>query len=297
MKRYVTLMALTLLALLILALTAAGAVKIIIRSNANSQTTSDVLLKESKTGRITKFLTINDVYRQHYHAAEYHNGHLYVIIRPGGVSNFEKKQNRPNELWRYDQNGKGTKLWPSDLRDFRIRDDEGLIAVISSSQRNESNPSPTLYLLGPDGKLKKAFPYKEPVWKDIAFEIWAGRYLWLNEYETVDIHSFFRIDTKTMAAHKYDISHLNLTCEDYDLNTASLLLAYSDYPPMFDAEDYREFKSRRTPVKLYVYDLGTKRRRFIARAVAESFSPKWVDAVTLEYKNPRGAGRIRKRIR
>ncbi|MBI2843733.1 MAG: hypothetical protein HYX78_10070 [Armatimonadetes bacterium] len=282
--------------LIAVSFSAFGGVKVFIKTNPKNRAMSDVFLKDYKTGKVTKLVTVRDV-NIHYHPAEYHNGHLYIIRRPGGKEVHVTNPNWTDELWRYTQNGRGTKLWSSKGFDFRVRDDEGMIAVLSHSGQVQGLPRSTLYLLNRDRKPIKIFRAEQLVKTDISFERWYGRFLWLKDQEEMDISGFVRLDSDSMTIKKYDLSRLRLSAEDYSLNTKSLQLVYSDYPVLLDIYDGQDFEKNKTPVNLYWYDLQTKHRRFIARTIAKRFDPKWVDSSTLEYNNPRGKGRIRKRIR
>ena len=269
----------------------ATGIKVFIKVSTAKKSAWDIFIKDYRTGKATKFITVTDVYQGHYHPAEYHNGHVYVIRRRGDVHG----PTWTDELWRYDRNGMETKLWSSKGLDFRVRDDEGMIAVLSGSTRG--SPTSNLHLLDRDGKLIKTFPANQLVSTDMSFEKWDGRFLWLADQETVDISGFVRIDSGSMAVKRYDLSQLDLSDEDYALNTTLLRLAYSDYPAIFDTDEAHDFEKRKTPVTLYVYDLTTKHRLFIARTIAKPFNPEWANPSTLEYDNPRGKGRIQKRIR
>ena len=268
-------------------------IKVFIKVSTAKKSAWDIFIKDYRTGKATKFVTVSDV-RHSYHPAEYHNGHLYVIRRPGGDEVYQKNPNWTDELWRYNRKGAGTKLWSSKGLDFRVRDDEGMIAILSGSKQGPEN---ALYLVDRDGKPIKTFQLQQVVSTDMRFEKWDGRFLWLADQEMADISGFVRIDSGSMAVNRYDLSQLDLSDEDYALNTTSLRLAYSDYPVMFETDTAEDFEKARTPVKLYVYDLTTKHRVFIAKAIAKPFNPKWVSPSTLEYDNPRGKGRIQKRIR
>ena len=269
-------------------------VKVFIKASPAKKSAWDIFIKDYRTGKATKFITTTDVNEGHYHPAEYHHGHLYVIRVPGGEDAYQTNPNWTSELWRYGRNGMGTKLWSSKGIDFRVRDDEGMIAILSGSKQGPEN---ALYLVDRDGKPIKTFQLQQVVSTDMRFKKWDGRFLWLADEATMTISGFVRIDTGSMAIKKYDVSQLGLSDEDYSLNTTSLRLAYSDYPPMVDIGLAEDFEKARTPVKLYIYDLTTKHRTFMARAIAKPFNPKWVSSSMLEYDNPRGKGRIQKRIR
>ncbi|HET6455576.1 MAG TPA: hypothetical protein VFI02_14325 [Armatimonadota bacterium] len=265
-------------------------IKVFIKVSTAKKSAWDIFIKDYRTGKATKFITVTDVYQGHYHPAEYHNGHVYVIRRRGDVHG----PTWTDELWRYDRNSKGTKLWSSKGLDFRVRDDEGMIAVLAGSKQG---PERNLYLVDRVGKLIKTFPPEQLVSTDMSFEKWDGRFLWLADEAMMTISSFVRVDSNSMAVKKYNLTELDLAAEDYALNPTSLRLAYSDYPVMFETDTAEDFRKEKTPVKLYIYDLSTRHRRLIARAIAEPFNPKWANPSTLEYDNPRGKGRIQKRIR
>ncbi|HIE38991.1 MAG TPA: hypothetical protein EYP77_07995, partial [Anaerolineae bacterium] len=52
-----------------------------------------------------------DFYAQHYHGSERHNGNLYVIRRIGYTPGGGRSTGWTDELWRYDLEGNGTKLY------------------------------------------------------------------------------------------------------------------------------------------------------------------------------------------
>lgn len=273
---------------------AAGAAEVIVKPNPKDPTAGDVYLKKSHTAKAVKLRTVSNVYLNHYHSAEYKNGSLYIIRRVGAVPGRGQSDSWTDELWRYTQSGRATKLFSAQGLDFRVRDDGGLIAVLAPVTRGTYKAS--LFLLARDGKVVRSWRPGKLASADLEFEEWAGQYLWLKDQETVEISGFVRIDSRSMNVPKYDVTQLALTDTDYDLNTSALRLAYSDYPPFFDVDSEREFEQAKTPVKLYVCDLRTKRRRVIARSTARDFNPKWIASTVVEYDNPRGKGRVRKTV-
>lgn len=271
---------------------AANAATVVLKPNAQNKSATDVFVKGSSAAKTVKFLTVTDVYRDHYHAAEFHNGHLYIIKRLGKTDASENNPNWADELWRYTKDGKGTKLWAARGIDFRVRADERLVAVLSSHKSDVFRNS--LYLLSPDGKLVKSFSPSQLSSEDLDFLKWVDKDLWIKDQLGMEIAGFIVINTQSMAFKKYSVEIL---ASDYDLNTTSKWLAYSDFPVLFDTDDVAAFKARKTPVKLYVYDLQTKQRKLIAESVAEPFNPKWSGSKTLTYDEPKGKGRLQKEIR
>lgn len=253
----------------------------------------DVLLKDSRSGKTTKFAAIPDACRSHYHAAEYNAGCVYAIRRFGpDDSDAAGNPKYKDELWRYDKNGHRRKLWSRGWGlDFRVSPDGEFIAVVASSQMKVYRSE--LYMLDRSGKLLKTFKRAGIVQGDFEFERWDGQCLWMKDQEEMGIYGFIRIDSRTLRLTQYAA---DLDDQDYALNTKSMLLAYSDYPVTFDSYDADEYKKSKGKVSLYVYDLRTQRNRAIARSITELFDPKWVGPRTLEYDNPRGSGRLRHKV-
>jgi hypothetical protein len=279
-----------------------GSVDVVIKygTTLNGSGPATVFLRDKKTGKEVKVLTLDDIYLRDYHAAEYRNRHLYIIRRLGGPHSAENDQ-----LWRYNKDGSGSRVWSGPNLDFRVRKDNRLIAVTSfhiQSSDHESMPK-RLLLMSSAGTVMKEYAAPEsgegnsaPYHGDFEFNgcpPWTGRMLWVKDQETVDIYGFFRIDTVTLKMKEYGV---NVEDTDLDLNTHSLLLAYSDYPPIFDDISQDEFDKAKTPVKLYIHNLATGKERVIARSKARKFDPVWINAHTLEYNNPNGKGRIKKTI-
>lgn len=107
---------------------------VVVKENPTDKTKTDIYLKDPKTGQETFYLTLSDIYRNHYHNAEYHNGNLYIIHRTGGDTGYETNLNWTDELWRYNQQKKGQRLYSVRGIDFRVSEDEKLIAIITNEE-------------------------------------------------------------------------------------------------------------------------------------------------------------------
>ena len=99
----------------------------IIKIDSANSTLSDVYLKNPDTPQEKFFMTLSNVYRDHYHASEYHNGNLYIIRRFN-----EGQPNWTDELWRYNSKKEGQKIYSAQGLDFRVSDDETMVAVIDN---------------------------------------------------------------------------------------------------------------------------------------------------------------------
>jgi len=87
-----------------------------------------------------------------------------------------------------------------------------------------------------------------------------------------------------------------MTESEFDINPRKEIIAFSNYPAMFDVDSVKEYEQSGAKVILIVYDLKTKVQQQIATSKTKKFGPKWVDENTLEYNNPSGTGRITKQI-
>lgn len=96
---------------------------------------SDIYLKSKQTGKEMMFLTIDNVFYLHGHPAEYRNGYLFIIRRIGNANGtvqngqYVPSQNWTDELWRYDSQGNGLKIYSEQGLDFRINNDASLAVV------------------------------------------------------------------------------------------------------------------------------------------------------------------------
>src|SRR6266567_20792 len=62
--------------------------------NPSNQNETDVYLRNSKTGIEKQLFSLPDIYRDHYHPAEFFHGKVFVIRRSGG-----EEAQRTNSNW------------------------------------------------------------------------------------------------------------------------------------------------------------------------------------------------------
>src|SRR5512140_1169751 len=65
------------------------------------------ILYTLKNGATAPFMDVADVYSDHYHPAEFHNGNVYVIRRIGDTSS----STWTDELWKYDSAKRGSRIF------------------------------------------------------------------------------------------------------------------------------------------------------------------------------------------
>jgi hypothetical protein len=267
---------------------------VIVKENASDPTRSDVYLQDPTTAQETFYITLLDVYRGHYHNAEFHNGSLYIIHRTGGDSGYETNPNWMDDLWRYNPQEPGVKLFSVRGLDFRVSDDENFIAITAYDETT-FKPSVTFtdrsgaVLNVTDGSQFGDNPNFSPA-------KWGGSSFWLESGAGPTIQQFIKIDTADFQPTVFDVSMFPITVGEYDLNPAKETIAFSDYPVFFDADSVEEFEASGTPITLSVYDLNTQAVQPIATSTVKAFAPRWLDENTLEYNDPNGETRVTQSI-
>ncbi len=265
---------------------------VVLKETPHDKTKTDIYLKNPNTAQEIFYLTLSDVYKSHYHSAEYHNGNLYIIRRPGGEDAYRTNPNWTDELWKYTDQQQGQKIHSARGLDFRAANDETMITVTTNEEFN---------ILDNNGGKIKTFPAEEvtinpkegPLFE---FLDWGPNSIWLDNTFGPSLSGLVKIDTRTYSITKYDLSALPAGPE-YALNVSKELVAFSDYPAIFDVESAQELEQSKPEIKLRVYDLKTKVQQQIVTSIAKKFAPKWIDENTLEYNSPNGPGRLTKQIR
>lgn len=256
--------------------------------NPQDESKTDVYIKKSDTGEEIFLMTLTDVYRQHVHNSEYHNGNLYIIRRIGydGYPDDEWS----DELWKYDSRQNGKKLFSSQGLLFLVSPNEEMIGIKSGEK---------VFLIDTGGRQIKQFSSEELDFNpsDMANGLdileWSSgsQTLWgWHTFGPVPA-SYFEIDINSWQIRKYDISALSFGTEG-DLNTETRKIVYSDYPALFDVDSAEDFKANEKKVTLYLYDFITKENKEIATSIVKPFKPEWLDRNSFEYDNPDGEGRL-----
>lgn len=72
---------------------------------------------------------------------------------------------------------------------------------------------------------------------------------------------------------------------EYALNAEKSLLAFSDYPAIFDGDTRKEYIKSGKKINLMIYDLKNKTSKVIASSSMNMFHPIWENSETLTYTN------------
>jgi hypothetical protein len=274
-----------------------GDFEITMITNPQDSSRTDVHVKNVETGEEKLYITLSDV---HYHNSEYHNENLYIIRRIGYTPEEWDSEEWTDELWKYNADGKGTKLYSSQGLDFRVAPDERYIALCITDLKRTWEK---LIFLDSPGNLAQEFTNDQlcghdkkvhaPMPAYLSLLKWSGdgSEFWSNLSAGPSPQTIYRVKVASWQTTTYDVSELPVPCE-YDLNTNTGKLVYSDLPPMYVADDAEEFAKSQQQVTLFVYDFDNQSIQTIATSVAKGFHPKWLDDNTIEYNNPDGDDRI-----
>lgn len=266
-----------------------GEFDVVIKDNANNKRKSDIYLKNKKTNKELFFITYNDVYKNHYHNAEFHNGNLYLILRPGGEDIYETNPKWTDELVRINLNKEIKKLFFVQGLDFRVSSDEKRIVIIGQDK---------LTFMDFEGNQKKFISSSLlTVGENIGygFLAWGDHDIWLDNAFGPTLHGIVKVDTNSYKITQYDLSGHN-TGTEYSMNPQIQKLAFTNYPAIFDAEGQEIFQTSKKKITLTIYDIKNKTTQEVATSITKRFNPVWISDTTLEYDDPNSENRITKQI-
>lgn len=267
-----------------------GDFEITLTTHPGQEGMTDVSVKKQKTGQVEFTITLPDVYARHYRPVEYYPGHLYIIRRVHSSS--YGAAGWADELWRYDAQGRGEKLYTGRGIEFRVAPNEQLIAAESDGL--------ILSLLDGLGRVLREFDLAQlsgreagEIYADIRLSKWSddSRVLWGELAIMGRPLLLYRLEADIWQPQRFDVSGLPLFWED-DLNPNTGQLVYSDYPALITIESGEEFEKSGQTVTLFVYDIAAQNNQAIATSNAKAFRPIWLNDHTIEYDNPQGEGRL-----
>jgi hypothetical protein len=226
--------------------------------------------------------------RPHYHSAEYHNGHLYVVHRRKDAPDWE------DELWTYDRQGKGARIFTGRALHFRVSADGQFVAIVVS--RYSDTGADSLTLLRSDGTVLKVIDSRALAlegWEPLG---WADSTFWATDPVVGGgVTHIVKIRAPDWQAIIFDLSSLRIDI-DFDLNPIKERVVSSDRPFWYDVESENEYLATKARVTLSVYDLNTQSATVIATSITKYFHPRWTSESTIEYDNPLGSGRLKRTV-
>lgn len=263
-----------------------GPYEVRLRPDATYQQTTEVFLVDITSHVEKKLFTLSDIYRDHYHPAEFVHGSIYIIRRFG-----DPATTGTDELWKYDITGKGKRIYVEPGMDFRVSGEAQRIAIFASM------PDQKIVITDLEGEDRKEFSRKDiPALSEghvLAPLMWHERLLWFGAFEGLSLTRLFSLDVTSDSIVAYDVSHLGVTRGEFAFEPVSRLLVYSDYHPRLDTED----PARQTAI-LLVYGLSNQKKISLIKhtSTMQAFEPKWIDGATVEYTDPVSNSRVQIRI-
>lgn len=219
--------------------------------------------------------------------ADYKNGSLYIIRK---MSDSVEK-----ELWRYGKKDRlgsvpeGKKMYSGKIFKFNVSPLGKYIAITTAAKEK-------LIIIDAEGNILKEYDTKELGFLNSEmFPLWFGLLDW-----TSDEKEFWgTLGNKPIPEAIYRISLSNLEIskfsvpfdQEWDLNTDSKRIIYSDCPFMKDSSGSASFSGSNTQVDLIVYDVIKDTHSILESANSKCFNPKWINNQVIEYDNPNGTER------
>lgn len=258
--------------------------------NTSRDNLVDVFLR-LKSGEERYFMSLENVYIDHLHPAEYHNGNLYVIRRVNFQGYFDPEDDWADELWKYNSQKEGSRLYTERGIDFRVSPDERFIAVSSADR--------TQIIILEDNQNQQRFAAQEiapqiDLGENSGFELleWYQDELWGKTDRFSESDLLFVILPATGEIQRFDLPSFEISPRDFALNYAKKLLAFSNYPVFGDAQEHERFLQSDTKVELQILNLTDNTIRNLATSRARPFNPRWIGANILEYDDPDKDGAV-----
>lgn len=264
--------------------------EVVLKENEEDKEKTDIYLKNKETGREEFYMALTNVFKDHYHSAEYWNGNLY-ILRRFGYDGYPD-QEWSDELWKYNSNKEGMILYSGKGIDFRISPNEKYAAILTGQSEK------LVFLNLETNSVQKEFPKKDLIkcyspercTPHLGLEEWSSNSdsFWVYTHEYTAHTSFTALRIGTWSVNRYGLPSDAFVRAEYDLNPNTSKIVLSDYPVFLEAGDQEQFKEKGTSVTLFIYDLISGNKHVIATSTVTPFNPKWIDNNTVEYSDQQG---------
>ena len=245
----------------------------------------DVQVYNRSTGEQVLVVMLENLYMNHYHSYEVHNGNLYVIKEFMDASG----ENYTRELWLYNADGERL-LFTAEGIDFRVAPDESWIALVYPPQ-GDSYARVLGFLELAGGELVQEFGFDHISDLMVDLGSWSddSGSFWVSFQRGPAPSRFSRINTADWSVVDYDPGDLFIG-SDYDFEPNSGQIVYSDHPTFFEIMSAQAFAESGNPVSLFVYNIDSGVAMKIAESAAKPFDPFWIDGMTVAYNDPEGDG-------
>ena len=258
------------------------------KANVTNNGLTDVYLKEINSGTEKFYRALPNVYREHYHAAEFVDGSLYIIERTGVEANSNLAPDWTDQLWKYGTIGQGQIIYVGRGLDFRVSSDDQRIAVFQGSDTNPFDQN--VIFTDSTGKIIKKFENSDFLGKTadniLTPLFWEDGTFWMSanqEMSVINIYSVTANDTIT----PYNVSDLQFDNSEFTIRTNTKKIIFDTFKPPLAVDSSGVVPNQN--VIVYLYDFTTHdKTKLVSFSTNRSLSPNWINDSTAEYLNAQG---------
>lgn len=259
-----------------------------LKNNPTKNDLTDISLRETNTGKESFYGTMPNIYREHYHAAEFVAGNLYIVKRIGVDVNSNFAPDWTDELWKYGQKDEGKKIFVGRGLDFRVSQNGQNIAVVLGSGADPFKQN--LYITNSSGTVLNKFgegDFKDKGAENIlSLKFWSGDILWGSTNQAMIVSGLYAINVKG-GIDFYDVSPLNFVNSEFALSPINKKIVFDTFVPPLAVDN--DGKISNQAVSLYLYDLVTKEKKKLATLTTnQSLKPSWLSDEMVEYIDSNG---------
>jgi hypothetical protein len=244
---------------------------------------------EAKTATLAYTIVLEDVYTDHVHAYEFHNGNLYVIHRTGGPDGYQKyPKTWTDSLWRYDKDKNGVMIYSERGLDFRVSPNEKHIAIVAGN---------SLFILNERGTKIREFKAEDFHLEGLDTTYITDQFLFFPDGGPGAPFEFIiKMNLGDFTWSRHDLPDLSFDF-DYSFNPFNEMVVGSEYPFFYEEEYYNSWVKDKPTVILYLYDFRSKKKSVLAHSRAKEFHPRWIDTNHVEFDDPLSSKRIIREIK
>lgn len=231
-------------------MTAREDVTISMVARADDDDLTDVTVVSNATGAETKFPGLVDVFTNHYKAAQYAAGSLFVIHRTGGSDGYASNPEWTDSLWRYETTGSGRILFQGRGLDARVSYDGRFIAAVTDKELIVIRDGGVAVTKIVDTLIPKDRPLM------ISPASVSNNAAWFELTQAASFKELLRIDARTGAIEKTDVTAQRIgSVRTVDPVTGRIV--YWDMPVAFDIDEEENAATKLSNIR--IFDPKTKK--------------------------------------
>lgn len=244
---------------------------------------------EAKTATLVYTIVLGDVYTEHCHPYEFHNGNLYVIHRTGGSSGYrDYPETWTDSLWRYDKDKNGVMIYSVRGLDFHVSPNEKHVAIVAEE---------SLFILNERGTKIRQFKAEDFHLEGLDTAYITDQFLFFPDGGPgAPFELIIKMNLDDFTWSRHDLPGLSFD-DDYSFNPFNEMVVGSDHPFFYEAEYYNSWVKDKPTVTLYLYDFRSKKKSVLATSRAKEFNPRWIDTNHVEFNDPHSSKRIIREIK